>query len=445
MDLLLFYLVDQRRLVEDVPFCYEKEPVTGLALACDTLKTRVLSRTAGLLETTEDEREELLLANDLEPVAKHDGKTLFLTRVSFIHRTARDFLIEGHLGKEFMHAHAPSRSTTHISLARGHLAYLYYAVVSAKTPDSGANSAGYDMIFIFDQISLAEKYAGKTQSQLLESIDYEALALRYHVPEIREQHSLPSPGDLPFFYNSFANRADLVGIASLAGMVLYVCQKLGIPSNVDRSAQDCHFGFPEQKPEPLGVSLPQILLTQNALPERESLLEKANESQPCGRVTPLRGLDYRKSIRPWLVAEGEPVRPSYAFVESYLLYCACVGLGSQPSSEAVDLISALLAAGVDPRAAFKGVRNRLPGAKATAPETRWTIWTSYLDHGLRIYKEKYGVTGGTERSPGIEVLSLVSNTKLLLSKGADVQSWLNTLWSLAHYKRATPTSRFPLF
>ncbi|KAL8880620.1 MAG: hypothetical protein Q9198_002006 [Flavoplaca austrocitrina] len=228
MNLCALYFSHSQTEAADSPFVYKEISTSELLAACRTLKTRLLSHTAGLLDLTQSgifgnriSREEW----DLDP--------LLLTSVEFFHKTVRDFLLDNVDFKSITACEGLSEAQARISIARGTLSQIsYLAREYAIVVDRDKPSPVYKPVLAsLQQISLAERSLGAAQVALMSSLDFATFSRGFPVV-----HNPGRYGGVEAFMIETTGQTsmDLFGMAAAVGMTLYVCEQLDLPNESSR-------------------------------------------------------------------------------------------------------------------------------------------------------------------------------------------------------------------
>jgi len=447
LTLCSLHLIRSQRELEDAPFVYEKVATSEIVRVCETLKTQVLSHTAGLLELTPGERPRY---HDLCP----DDQPLLNMDVNFLHRTVRDFLCNNDEARSFLARKGFTEPQVHLAIARGRLAQLAQFLDEIRPEDGNNFPTAY---FVFDvalqHVSLAERLVGAAQSDIMRSLIYASYVRTYSVardPVIRRY-----AGDTQAFMIDQAwTSADLVGMAAAVGMTLYVCERLDI-SKVSR-------GYAPDLP-----GLNDYCTNINSQVELEWTRPSQSEESHGNVEYSLCASSYRQTLSGYLrlnldvpmdsnrkmysalkidtdpETNSRPRSPwaNDALVETYLLSCC------SPSCH--DLIRVLLHAGANSMAVVGPMSSNI---RTDKQDCFWRRWLRFLSR-LRVhYVESNGTSegillGDTYLYPNLTTKTVFNITKALIACGADVNFTLNTShnrgdYSSVNLKRGEPRESY---
>ena len=394
------YFIHSQRSCEDDPLGYGKLTTSEVVEACQTLKTRLSSHTAGLLD--------LILSNDKACMLHETAEPLLHTRITFLHRTARDFLHENDQAKSFLARKGFTQAEVHIRIARGILSHLAQASEHMPSQDSDYTYPRYqyshnDFTAALRQIALAERLLGAAQHGLMQSLDY-----GLYVPYLVEASKNRIWHGDPFVVDAGVGLVDVVGMAASEGMTLYICDRLNIPYESRKIDLENSYlgqpGFDRSNPATIVWSRPRSI----------------EDSYKC--LAFLRqGSDYRQTLRQFLQVKSDTANPqkdqqwaSDAFAETYLLACC------HPIYH--DLVQTLLQAGANPMVTVTGPSH--PSAKITR-RTFWQQWLGFLQGLRRDYMNVNHRSGGFRlndyyTSLGLTERYLLDTTNFLLASGVDV-------------------------
>ena len=402
-DLCRLHLISTQREHQDAPFVYENVAMSELTKACHTLETRLISHTAGLLELTPGDR------NYPGYYKRKDWDQILFTRVQFIHRTMRDFLMNNSEAKSFLNDFGLSEAQVHLCIARGTLAQLVQhaegdAVMLHRNDD--AVDWPHPMFDPFQvalrHIAIAERLSGRAQTKLMQSLDYTSLVRSCNIPT--RPHYLVGECQA-FSMDEAGTSIDTVGMAAAAGMTIYVCEQLGLSV----SSAGCNPCFPEQGEYSKTRAAPACLSWKT--------LDQLPDTVPSGH-TPFPGSTYRQVLSNYLQcgegAQGEDEQTrNYPLAESYIL-CCC-----EPTS--IDLVRILLKAGANPSVEVWPVVCKFVLRHSGS---FWSRWLRFLMNMREGYMNANGKSGGIlveERHDRRVTLSdIFEVTKALLVQGADV-------------------------
>ena len=398
LTLCILYFIQSQRSSEDAPVEYDKVATSEIVEPCKTLRTRLLSHTAGLLDLTSSSYEGCRLHNT-------DHEPLLHTRVTFLHRTARDFLHENDQAKSFLARSGCTKGEVHILIARGMLSHLaqFSERMPSEYPPYENVSPYWDFNNVVQHIALAEKVIGAAQHALVQSLNYDLF-----VPKrIKEQDRIL----YPFVVDAHADLFDVVGMAAASGMTVYICDRLNIPH--------------DSRKEYLEKSYPRQLGFDRSNPATAVWCEPRliEESGKCS-VFLRQASDYRQTLRQFLQVEPDAANSqkcqrwaSDAFAESYLLACC------HPIHH--DLVQILLKAGANPMVKVARHPDGMLRRHDYSQISFWQQWLEFL-RGLRYqYMEVNQRSGGfllsdENRRYGFTERYVLDTTIFLLASGVDV-------------------------
>ena len=422
-DLSRLYLISSQRELQDAPFVHENVAMSELTEACRTLETRLLSHTAGLLELTPS-------GEHAENYCKRKGwDPISFTRVNFIHRTVRDFLMDNSEAKSFLSDYGLSGAQVHICIARGTLAHL-----AQRSEGDAVMSLGgtHPMLSPFQDVlrhvSKAERLFGCAQSKFIESLDYASLARGYTL----SRSFSPFPYYDAFMKDIAGTLVDIVGMAAAAGMAIYVCEQLGISVS---SA-----GYYPSLPNLERYSTSRAALANISWKMLDQLPDTTRGN------TLFRRPIYRQALGKCLQwEEGTQVNLSpddrienHPLVENYIL-CCC-----EPT--AIDLVRILLKAGANPmvrvRPMYRDPKLELPKARSF-----WESWLHLLQEMRRNYMIANGKSGGLlfdkrHLDQPVTLGDIFVVTKALLAHGADINHQMKDFSDFTK-RRGLFDNRFP--
>ena len=413
LDLCKLYWLHSQQELQDAPFVYENIARSELAEACRTLKIRLLSHTAGLVELTPQRtnaRWHFCKVENWDPIV--------FTGVDFSHRTVRDFLRDNNEAKSFLNEKGLGEAQVQLCIARGTLAHLNRCAesdaVMLREGDDGAIWPHAMLYPFYDNvlrhIAIAERLSRGAQSKFMQSLDYTSL--------VRGCINLIGPAN-PFDrrYQAYSKdkagtQIDIIGAAAAAGMTIYVCERLGLSV--------LPAGYCPSLPDLESYSTSGAAITYLSWKK----LDEFPDTAPPGHKT-FRGSSYRQALSKSLLwvddAQVEDNHTgNYSLVESYILCCCCW----DPTS--IDLVRVLLKAGANPMVQVTPM-NHQPDWR-TESQTFWSAWLSLLEYMRFLYMEAHGESGGIlfggmfkERHDRRVTLSdIFEVTKALLAQGADV-------------------------
>lgn len=431
MDLCRLHFSRSNREGKDAPFFYEEIATNELVEKCRTLETGLRSYTVGLLELTRL-NPPLHPPHHYGPICdshpqfrfygkREDHDPILSTKIDFLHRTTRDFLLENDEAKSFLAQNGSSEAHVRLPIARGTLAQLaHFSQGEAKlVDDQWPHPIHYPYHGALSQISKAERLFGAAQARLMRSLDYESWARGYLVADdyrarlgLIEAYMVEDPATL----------IDVVGMAAAVGMNFYVCEQLDLTIQ----SRCGSFSLPDLKKYSGNRAMAATLSWSGGNQIRDIVTGSATRS-PSSK--------YRQGLGECLQwkADDQPSSPTHfpskknLLAESYILSCC------QP--DCLDLVRVLLTAGANP---MVRVEPKPVGKDANIVGPFWTSWLAFL-HGHHI--ENLEPTG---KSPGLlldyESKNMIFDvTKGLLAQGADINYqmesgihvYLKRRWSLA--------------
>lgn len=417
-DLCTLYFSHSQRELKDRPAHYEDIATNELVTACHTLKIRLLSHTAGLLELTpSNERQRIYgRSEDHDPV-------LSMT-INFLHRTARDFLLRNDKAKSFLASYGCSEAQICLSIARGTLAQA--AHLSPCVDDGNVSPVFHPFLATILQISEAERTLCTAQTKLMQSLNYESLVGVYQEPA--KDISRRTINSAFMIKGLCAASIDQVGMAAHWGMTRYVCEQLDLP--VESSS---HLSsFPNlNKYSRLERTTATLVWSEPA--------KSRNENTDIAME--LRSSKYRQALGRCLqwMSDGEvspqTVLPDNSLLAETYMLCCC-------DPRCFDLVRVLLRAGANPMVQVGPVEwsteNRRYSGMA---KCFWENWLHFL-----LYLRSREADGVFQRSKsynqnveGNITLKVVFNiTKALLANGADINYQLLLSDSQADYYLSRP-------
>lgn len=332
--------------------------------------------------------------------------------MSFLHRSARDFLLQNEEARSFLARKGFAKGEVHLAIARGTLALL--AQFSGR---EGPFSAYRLFHAALKHISIAERILGAAQSHLMRS-----LVDNFHT----QVFSNPTPALEVFKTRVDKNEItiDVIGLAARVGMALFICEQLGITevsgdhiTNLpNRSSYNVGHGTltrlrPKQSMDANEDQVAQKLSSRyrQAL-SRSWQVELHAEHQSRPNVP----LSDRAICSPASGSQTGPKSAEYGFAETYLLSCC------DPYTSSYDLIRSLLHAGANPMAKAK---MKYKGQF----ECFWQKWLRFLC--AKYIWSKVGSRKGPTPGTAFEV------TKALIAHGADINTRLESTYisCLYHY------------
>ncbi|KAL8963329.1 MAG: hypothetical protein Q9193_000393 [Seirophora villosa] len=397
-DLCTLYFSQSQRESIDTPFVYKAIATSELGVACRTLKTRMQSHTAGLLELTSQDVGARMYGE------MQDLDQILFTQVNFVHRTVRDFLLNNAEARSLLIPMGSTEAQVRLSIAKGILAQIaHFSQGRAKVSDhSCPNPVYFPFKDSLEHISLSERLLGVAQTGLMRSLDYATFARGGHLPE---NYLMSRVNDQAFAIDGEArNSIDLVGMAASVGMTLYVCEQL------DLKFDSRHPRFPDPDS--------YVRKRHEAAPLRW-IKNKKSAHSISKLATGLHSLDYRRTLARCLQWKTDdslslstvPPMGHAPLAETYMLSCCKL--------ESLDLIRILLRAGASPMAEVECLADEIPN------ECFWASWLQFLRDLRAKYVEANGTNDGILRESDdfdAEITSkeVFDTTKALLFHGADI-------------------------
>ena len=350
VDLCRLHFSYSQRELKDRPARYEDIATSELVTACRTLKTRLLSHTAGLLEL----RPSYYPLSIYEERKDHDP--ILSLNINFLHRTARDFLLENDGAKSFLARNGPSEAQVRLSIARGTLAQVahFRQGHTKSVDDKTANPVYHSFRSTLMQISIAERLLGEAQTNLMQSLNYDSLARGYQTPDNGDK-----PIDAPFAIDG--HHIDKVGMAAWMGMTRYVCEQLDLlfEPRFDPSSFPGLNNYSRRKRQTTTLTWSEFdeSLSQNI--DSADILRSSKYRQALGRCLQWKSGDQ-------LSSQTESLSQNNVLAESYML-CRC---GTRHS----DLVRILLRAGANPMIEIKSIETEQPSLSPSF----WHTWLDFL-------------------------------------------------------------------
>ena len=399
------HLSFQQRNLGNTPFSYEKVSSIELSKACDKLRTRLLSHIPGFVDLTLPPE-----GNGLYRGGSEDDPMWYI-QVTFVHRTARDFLSNNFEAKKFLEHQGLTIENVHLCIARGILAQL---VQLAPLPDGDKsvfpNLYGEIPLELLKRslrdIALAEKSTGRAQSALMRSLDFESL--NRNSPDYSKK---PTWDNEPYVFQErqasgeiLWSMIDIVGMAASVDMEIFVCEQLHL------QADQCNdnIGYPDAEIYCNTKASVLELSWNNQIQNFRSAVNPTSASRQLGYRAAVSGcLQWGETSH---IASTLDNSQTTNMVETYLLSCCSI--------KSFNLAHALLEAGANPMARFKSLSEK-------AGRSFWERWIHWLGHLRRISLHSFGVPEGLRLSQwqldcGFSLDRLVNQTKTLLKHGADI-------------------------
>ena len=405
-DLCRLHLISSQQELQDAPFVYENVAMSELTEACRTLETRLLSHTAGFLELTQASKigSRYCKRKDWDPIS--------FTRVEFIHRTVRDFLMDNNEAKSFLKEYGLSEAQVHLCIARGTLAHLAQHSQGDAVPyKDWLHPMLYPFLDVLRHVSEAERLFGCAQSKFIQSLDYGSLARGHIIDPPRYRYGLRYQA----FCKDWARTLiDMTGMAAAAGMTIYVCEQLGLsvsstgynPSLPDLEKYSTSRAATATLSWKMLDQLPDTSLRGETLSRRSTFRQALSK---C--------LQWEEDTQAKLWPDDQT--QIHQLAESYILCCCC-----QRTSISVDLVRILLKAGANP---MVRVRPKSPIPELLVPivSSFWQSWLEMLLDMRHNYMVANGKSGGLLFEKDyfdrpLTVSDIFGVTKALLANGADI-------------------------
>jgi len=443
LTLCSLHLIYIQRDFEDAPFVYEKVATSEIVLVCETLRTQLLSHTAGLLELTPDAQGHSRF--DLRP----NNQPLLNMDVNFLHRTVRDFLCCNDKARSFLARNGFTVPQVHLAIARGRLAQLaqFSDEPESLRPESDyyfPPPPYYVLGVALQHVSLVERLVGAAQTVMMRSLTYNSYVRRYCVTDDTVVKRYVSSRKA-FMIDEDGTSIDMVGMAAAADMTLYVCDRLGIsaasqgdaPNLSDPNEYCTNMNNQAQlkwiQPSQSGESYEDAEYNLHASSYRQILGKylRLDSDVPMDSGTKIDTNSETDSRTCSLWAND-------ALGETYMLSCC--------SQSCQDLIRILLHEGANPMAVVAPVNS-----KNRKQRSFWARWLELLDELRNNYIESNGRSGGillgdTYLNLMLTPKTIFDITKALIARGADINFPLKTGYGHLNYgsyfKREEPQDSY---
>ena len=384
--------------------------MSELTEACHTLQTRVLSHTAGLLELTPRTQ-----GPPLYYCKRKDWDPIAFTKVDFIHRTVRDFLIDNHEAKSFLSDYGLSEAQVYLCMARGTLAHLVqHSQGDAVTYQHWPHPMLYPFGHVLRHVSIAERLSGCAQSKFVQSLDYASLV---GGDTIAEEHTTYHGPYRPYRKTVIGTLIDIVGMAAATGMMIYVCEQLGLPV----SSAGYYPRLPDLEEYSTSRTAPRKLAWKmvdqlpDTTPRRETLFGSSIYRQALGKC-----LQWDESTQVNSLPDDQT--DNHPLAETYIL-CCC-----EPIS--IDLVRILLKAGANPMVRVLPMDPGPNPGLVSDPEflegcSFWDSWLILLREMRDNYKDAHGKSRGLlfgkrHLNRRVTLSDIFDVTKALLAHGVDI-------------------------
>ncbi|KAI4136525.1 MAG: hypothetical protein LQ341_005570 [Variospora aurantia] len=343
LNLCSLHLINSQLEIADAPFLYERVSPARIIDACKTVQTQLLSHTTGLLELNPSTKTYDLLASQ-EP--------LLMLDVNFLHRSARDFLLQNEEARSFLARQGSTKGQVHLAIARGIL-----ALIAQFSEREGPEDAYFFFGEALQHIAIAERMLGAAQSHLMRSLvdnfpvqvftmtTHGAPFLTYATKLDEAEVSCSKVGDEKDSLDVVG--MDVVGMAAAEDLTLFICEHLGIlklPGNHITKLPN------RSSYSPIYVTLKWLRPIQSRDANKDQTMQKLSSNYRQALAGSLRmdlHVDHqldRAICSPVadLGMQKRLNRAEHALAETHLLRCC------NPSS--YDLIRGLLHAGANPMA-----------------------------------------------------------------------------------------------
>lgn len=419
LDLYRLYFMDIQRVSEDLPLSCDPIETKALIKACSDLKTRLLTRTVGLVDVAPITVYQMFpgLSDDSwypgevydQTFSEKKYGQILLAKVGVHHRTVKEFLVNNGAAKLFMNATGSRQEHSRLAIARGTLAYLVHLsqnnIGSFEILHEGLNLA-------LHQITIVEKLVGAAQSKLMRSLhDYPFMQNGFDAPD---KYSDPYKWYRPYMIGGkYGPPLDLVGMAARHGMLQYICETLSFPAVESRRSHTRLSDFQQfySTEKPANADWLWIIPTACELPYSD-YRQWLSERLKCKN-------DVREAIQTQTIVDRSTI------AETYLLNCCEASVSDPNLADSLALIRILLQKGADPMVRI-GPNETSSGKKKTT-RCFWMEWLVFLRWFTR-----YDIAAGNEihnHGSGLPVTDtrvimddIFNTTKLLLVQGADINS-----------------------
>ena len=413
LDLCKLHLISSQQEFQDAPFVFENFTMSELTEACRTLETRLLSHTGGLLELTPrvECTQKYCKRKDWDPIS--------FTRVDFVHRTLRDFLVDNNEVKSFLSDYGLREAQVHRCIARGTLAHLaQHSQGDAVTYEEWPHPMLYPFEDVLKHVSIVERLSSSAQSKFMQSLEYASLVRGDTVTEFPKSFT----GTYQAYSKNWAGTVvDIAGMAAAVGMTIYVCEHC----DLSVSSAAYYPSLPDLEEYSRIVARPGYICWGRADQSTLTTLRAHTLFRPS---------DYRQALSKCL-RWGENIQTNscrdaqtenHSLVESYIL-CCC-----QPVYLPIirlDLVRMQLRAGANPMARV------LPTDWKTMCHTDkiryrgsnpfWKAWLFFLSEMRCNYMIANGKSGGLLFSTRnfnqhVTLSDIFDITKALIAQGADI-------------------------
>ncbi|KAL9018751.1 MAG: hypothetical protein Q9185_003981 [Variospora sp. 1 TL-2023] len=401
LNLCSLHLINSQHEVADAPFLYERVSQARMIDACKTAQTQLLSHTAGLLELNPSTETYHLLPSQ-EP--------LLMLDVNFLHRSAREFLLQNEEARLFLARQGFAKGQVHVAIARGILALI------VQFPErEGPHDSSVFFGLALQHIAIAERMLGAAQSHLMRSL----------VDNFQGQLFMVCNDTFPdLAYVTKLNKRedkyslDVVGMAAAEDLTLFICEHLGIL----KLPGDHITKLPNRSSySPIYVILKWLRPIQRRDAEKDQTMQKLSSNYRQALAGSLRmdvHVDHQLDARICspvadLGTQKRLIRDEQALAETHLLRC-CNPISS-------DLIRSLLHAGANPMAEMDP--EYPSGYSITA--NFWESWLLFLQRTHSDYlKTRMGSPNERETRPNSTLEVTFEVTKALIAHGADLNMQL---------------------
>ena len=410
IDLCRLHFSHSQLVPKDSPFSCQGIATNELVVKCRTLERHLLSHTGGLLELTRRNMNIYIPFSSQWRIyhKMEDLDPILFNQINFLHRTARDFLLENDEAKSFLAHNGSSEAQVRLSIARGTLAQLaHFSQGDAKVVDrQWPHPMFFPYLGVLNQISKAEKLLGAAQVQLIRSLDYTSLSRGYHISNDLRVFIGKTTA---FMVEETATFVDIVGMAAAVGMTIYVCGQLDLTIE----SRCGSFSFPDLNQYSRNKTTAATVWWRSSNQLRAIVTGSATRSPSS---------NYRQALGECLQWKADTQSSSPTdypskrnmLVESYMLSC-CTPTG-------LDLARILLAAGANPMVQV------MPEQVIGRTSPAGSFWSSWLEYLLARLSNDITVNGKTrglitrpaETDAHVTIDGIFDTTKGLLARGADI-------------------------
>ena len=402
LDLHMLYFIDLHRVSEDLPLVCNRVDMDALVGACNALKTRLLSHTLGLLDLIPIKTvDKTAIERDNQANAEINYDPNLFTKVSFHHRTVKEFLLHNIEAKSSVAAAGLKEEHVHLCIARGIFAYLVHLVQDiGRIPDSSPSTSYYDLLrSALTKVTIVENLVDAAQTKFMRSLhDYSFMPAGLLTAQ--KDSWFHSSIRVPYIlHGTYEASMNLIPLAANSGMLRYVCEVLDI------SIIDCQHSSPTSL-----LDFRQYLTTENAAVVGLSWITSPKyDSHPS---------DYRQ----WLIehfewktdvqgSDGTQANVGRSMlVETYILAGCIPRVGDLYLADKLCFIKSLLQAGANPMV-------RVEPAALSSFECFWSDWLSFLHESIIYPHHTLSLRLVDKR---VTINDIFDTTKALLAHGASI-------------------------